>query len=86
MKILAPNIPVFSITRKCAGSRDNATRRLFELRDELLQYFREKNYDFHADLESTDFVAKLVYPTFLKFETTSICHFKIPTEFYVSIF
>ena len=42
-------------------SRGNATRRLFKLRYELLQFFREKNYDFQADLESKEFVARLAY-------------------------
>ena len=42
-------------------SRGNATRRLFELRDELLQFFRKKNHDFWADLESKEFVARLAY-------------------------
>jgi len=32
-------------------SRGNAARRLVELRDEILQYFREENHDFQADLE-----------------------------------
>ena len=42
-------------------SRDNATRRLFKLRDKLLQFFREKNHDFQADLESKEVVARLAY-------------------------
>ena len=41
--------------------RSNATRRLFELRDELLQFFKEKNHNFQADLESKEFVARLAY-------------------------
>ena len=41
--------------------RGNATRRLFELREELLQFFREKNHDFQADLESKEFAARLAY-------------------------
>ena len=42
-------------------SRSNATRRLFELRGELLQFFRKKNHDFQADLESKKFAPKLAY-------------------------
>ena len=41
--------------------RGNATRYLFKLRDKLLQFFRKKNYDFQADLESKKFVARLAY-------------------------
>ena len=41
--------------------RGNATRRLFEQRDELFQFLREKNHDFQADLESKKFVARLAY-------------------------
>ena len=40
-------------------SRGNATRHLFKLRYKLLQFFKEKNYDFQADLESKEFVARL---------------------------
>ena len=42
-------------------SRGNSTWRLFELRDELLQFFRKKNHDFQADLESKEFLARLAY-------------------------
>jgi len=42
-------------------SRSNAARRLFELRDEILQFFREKNHDFQADLERKEFVTRLAY-------------------------
>ena len=42
-------------------SRGNATRHLFELRNKLLQFFKEKNYDFRADLESKVFVARSAY-------------------------
>ena len=41
--------------------RGNATRRLFELRGELLQFFKEKNHNFQADLESKEFLARLAY-------------------------
>ena len=39
-------------------SRGNATRNLFKLRDKLLQFFREKNNNFQADLESKELVAR----------------------------
>ena len=39
-------------------SRGNATRRLFELRHELLQFF---NHDFQNDQESKDFLTRLAY-------------------------
>ena len=42
-------------------SRGNATRHLFKLRYKLLQFFREKIYDFQANLESKEFVARLAY-------------------------
>ena len=42
-------------------SRSNATRRFFELRDKLLQFFKEKNHNFQADLECREFVARLAY-------------------------
>ena len=42
-------------------SRGNATRRLFELRDELLHFFKKKNHDFQKDLESKDFLTRLAY-------------------------
>ena len=42
-------------------SRSNASRHLFKLRDKLLQFFSEKNYDFQADLESKEYVARLAY-------------------------
>ena len=42
-------------------SRGNATRHPFKLRNKLLQFFRQKSYDFQADLESKEFVARLAY-------------------------
>ena len=42
-------------------SRGNATRHLFELRDEIFQFFGKKNDDFQADLESKDFFPRLAY-------------------------
>ena len=42
-------------------SKGNATRRLFELRDELLKFFKKKNHDFQNDLESKDFLTRLAY-------------------------
>ena len=67
-KILAPNICPLYYTEVRWLSRGNATRRLFELRDELFQFFRKKNDNFQADLESKEFLARLAYLwTFLKF-------------------
>ena len=37
------------------------TRRLFEVRDELFQFFRKKNDDFQTDLVSKEFLARLVH-------------------------
>ena len=37
------------------------TRRVFELKEELLVFFREKNSEFEKDLESDEFLLKLVY-------------------------
>ena len=42
-------------------SRCNAARHLSKLQDELLQFFREKNHGFQADLERREFVARLAY-------------------------
>ncbi|XP_076806381.1 zinc finger BED domain-containing protein 5-like [Clavelina lepadiformis] len=42
-------------------SRGNATRRLFELREELLQFCKEKNHDFQTDLESKEYILRLAY-------------------------
>ncbi|KAF2349022.1 Ribonuclease H-like domain [Trinorchestia longiramus] len=42
-------------------SRDNTARRLFELRDELLVFFTEKEHDFQTDLEDEDFISRLAY-------------------------
>ena len=58
---LAPNIFPLHYTEVRWLFRGNATRRFFELRDELLQFFREKNHDFQADLESKEFLARLAY-------------------------
>ena len=57
-------------------SRSNATRRLFELRDELLQFFKENNHNFQADLESKKFVARLAYLS----DT-----FEVPNNFIMSL-
>jgi len=37
------------------------TRRVFELKNELLAFFREKNSDFENDSESKAFVSMLAY-------------------------
>jgi len=42
-------------------SRGNMTRRVFELKNELLAFFREKNSNFKNDLESKAFVLMLAY-------------------------
>ncbi|XP_068209160.1 zinc finger MYM-type protein 6-like [Palaemon carinicauda] len=42
-------------------SRGNMTRRLFELRDVLLVFFKEKEHDFQKDLEDEEFISRLVY-------------------------
>ena len=42
-------------------SRGNATKRLFELRDELPKHFRAKNHNVQNDLESKDFLIRLAY-------------------------
>ena len=42
-------------------SGGNTTGHLFKLWYKLLQFFREKNYDFQADLESKEFAARLAY-------------------------
>ena len=42
-------------------SRGNMTRRVFELKEELLVFFREKNSEFEKDSESDEFLLKLAY-------------------------
>ena len=42
-------------------SRGNMTRRVFELKEELFLFFREKNSEFEKDLESDEFLLKLAY-------------------------
>ena len=42
-------------------SRGNMTQRVFELKEELLVFFREKNSEFEKDLESDEFLLKLAY-------------------------
>ena len=61
MKILDPNICPLYYTEVRWLSRGHATRRLFKLRDKLLQFLRKKNDDFQADLESKEFLATLAY-------------------------
>ena len=58
-------------------SRGHSTRRLFDLRDELLQFFRKKNHDFQADLESKEFLARLAYLSDI-FEV--LYNFKMPFQ------
>ena len=52
---------LLSYTKVYRLSRGNATRHLFKLQYKLLQFFRKKNYDFQADLESKEFVTRLTY-------------------------
>ena len=61
VKILAPNICLLYYTEVRWLSRGNATRRLFEPRDELFQFFRKMNHDFEADIETKEFLARLAY-------------------------
>ncbi|XP_068203574.1 zinc finger BED domain-containing protein 5-like [Palaemon carinicauda] len=42
-------------------SRGNTTRRLFELRDVLLVFFKEKEHNFQKDLEDEEFISRLAY-------------------------
>ena len=42
-------------------SRGNITKPLFELRDELLAFLREKDYDFRKYLEDEEFIIRLAY-------------------------
>ena len=59
----------------CWLSKGNATRRLFELQDELLKFFKEKNHDFQNDLESKNFPTRLAYLSDI---------FKVPNNFNLS--
>ena len=62
MKISALITLAFSITQTCAGSPwGNITKRLFELRDELLTFLREKEHDFRKYLEDEEFIIRLAY-------------------------
>ena len=42
-------------------SRGNMTRRVFELRRELLIFFKEKKHEFKDDLENDEFISRLAY-------------------------
>ena len=42
-------------------SRGNVTRRVFELREELLVFFTEKEHDLKKDLEDEEFISRLAY-------------------------
>ena len=41
--------------------RGNTTKRLLEMRGELLLFFQQKDHDFQNDLEDNEFIARLVY-------------------------
>ncbi|XP_068204607.1 zinc finger BED domain-containing protein 5-like [Palaemon carinicauda] len=43
----------------CWLSLGNTTRRLFELRDVLLVFFKEKEHDFQKDLKDEEFISRL---------------------------
>ena len=42
-------------------SRGNMTRRVFELRNELLTFFKEKNHEFKDDFENDNFISRMAY-------------------------
>ena len=42
-------------------SRGNMTQRVFELRHELLTFFKEKNYKFKDDFENDNFISRMAY-------------------------
>ena len=42
-------------------SRGNMTRRVFELRNELLEFYEERNHNFKNDLANTEFLLRLAY-------------------------
>jgi len=42
-------------------SRGNITKRLFQLRDELLVFLRKKDHDFRKYLEDEEFIMRLAY-------------------------
>ena len=42
-------------------SRGNTTMRFFEMRNELLLFFQQKDHDFQNDLENEEFIARLAY-------------------------
>ena len=42
-------------------SRGNTTKRLFKMRNELLLFFQQKDYDFQNNLEDKEFIAGLGY-------------------------
>ena len=37
------------------------TRRVFELRHELLTFFKEKNHEFKDDFENDNFISRMAY-------------------------
>ena len=42
-------------------SRENMTRRVFELRNELLEFFEQRNHNFKQDLGNAEFLSRLAY-------------------------
>ena len=43
-------------------SRGNMTRKVFELRNELLESYKQRNYNFKSDLANIEFVFKAGLP------------------------
>ena len=42
-------------------SRENMTRRVFELRNELLEFFEQRNHNFKQNLGNAEFLSRLAY-------------------------
>ena len=48
-------------TELCWLSRGIMTRRVFELRNELLEFYEQRNHNFKNDLANTEFLSRLAY-------------------------
>ena len=48
-------------TKVCWLYRGNMTRKVFELRHELLTFFKEKNHKFKDDFENDNFILRMAY-------------------------
>ena len=55
-------------------SRGNMTRRVFELRNELLTFFKKKNHEFKDYFENDDFISRMAYLSdiFQSFNVTNL--------------